>query len=153
MKLFGRSERKRNWGRNTRIDSWERLLLVIEVMKSGLPMDVTIDADDADISGPWPLPWPYDPREKIATEIPAPLPILAEVRVSLWIDETLAWMLPVHFSIDQLLTAEEVITKIADASWFLQRWSKMHSPEASEQLRVLGTKNGRPIKSPGLKVQ
>jgi hypothetical protein len=51
-KLFGRTERKRNWGRDTRIDSWERLHLVIELMKSGLPIDVSIDVDDADVPRP-----------------------------------------------------------------------------------------------------
>ena len=49
-KLFGRTQRKRNWGRNTRIDSWEKLQLVIELMKSGLPIDVTIDLYDAEVS-------------------------------------------------------------------------------------------------------
>ncbi|HEX3821601.1 MAG TPA: hypothetical protein VHW45_14800 [Candidatus Sulfotelmatobacter sp.] len=122
-------------------------------MKSGLPIDVSIDVDDADVPRPLPPPLPYDPRAGSAMAIPAPLPILAEVRVSLWIDETLAWLLPVHFCIDQLLTAEEVITKIADAFWFLQGWSKMHSHEASEQLRLLRLQAPRPIKSPSLMVQ
>ena len=143
-KLFGRTERKRNWGRDTRIDSWERLRLVIELMKSGLPIDVTIDVDDSAVSRPLPPPLPYDPRATSAMAIPTPLPILAEVRISLWIDETLAWMLPVHFCIDQLLTAEEVITKIADAFWFLQRWSKMYSHEAPEQIRTMRVRTRRP---------
>jgi hypothetical protein len=73
---------------------------------------------------------------RLSMPVPAPLPILAEVRVSLWIDEMLAWLLPVHFCIDQLLTAEEVVTKVADAFWFLSAWSQIHADEAREYLRT-----------------
>jgi hypothetical protein len=77
-----------------------------------------------------------------------PLPILAEVRVSLYIDETLAWLLPVQFCLDQLLTAEEVITKLADAFWFLRAWSDVHAQEAGELLRTQRLQAQQPAKSP-----
>jgi hypothetical protein len=146
MKLFGRSGRKRSWGRSTRIDSWERLRLVIDVMKSGLPIDISITLHDAEVSGPLPAPLPYDPRGANSMWVPAPLPILAEVRVSLWIDEMLAWLIPVHFCIDQLLTAEEVVTKLADAFWFLKAWSQIHGDEAREYLRTQSLQTQRPTK-------
>jgi hypothetical protein len=80
-------------------------------------------------------PLRYDPRIA-STRVAIPLPILAEVRVSLYIDETLAWLLPVQFCIDQLLTAEEVVTKLSDAFWFLKAWSQVHAHEAREHFRT-----------------
>jgi len=147
-KLFGRSERKRSWGRSTRIDSWGRLQLVIDLMKCSLPIDITIDLDDAGVLGQSVLPLPCDP-DSLANSvvIPTPLPFAAEVRVSLWIDETLAWLLPVQFCIDQLLTADEVITKLADAICFLKAWSQVHGREAREQLRRQRLKSRRSAKS------
>jgi hypothetical protein len=76
-----------------------------------------------------------------------PSALLAEVRVSLSIDETLAWLLPVQFCIDQLLTAEEVVTKLADAFWFLRGWSQVHSHEGREQVRTQRPQSERPVKS------
>lgn len=134
-KVLGRSRCKRNWGRGMRIDSWDRLELVVELIKTSLPIDMSIDLNHADFRPPAP-PLPYDPRGKNAVMIAAPFPILAEVRASLCIDETLAWLLPVPFCVNQFLTAEEVDTKIADAFWFLQGWSQVHSQEAREQLRT-----------------
>ena len=61
------------------------------------------------------FPQAYDPCTRGSLTIPTPLPFLAEVRVSLCIDEKLAWLLPVQFCNDQLLTAEEVVTKLVDA--------------------------------------
>ena len=145
-KLFGRSERKRNWGRSTRIDSWERPRLVIELMKSGLPVDISIDLNDAEVSRRLPPPLPYDPRTENSMLVPAPLPILSEVRVSLWIDELLAWLLPVQFCIDQLLTAEEVVTKLADAFRFLKVWSQIHADEAREYIRTQRSQTQRAAK-------
>jgi hypothetical protein len=49
-KLFGRSERKRNWGRSMRIDSWERLQLVVDLMKSSLPINISMDLSHAEAS-------------------------------------------------------------------------------------------------------
>ena len=152
-KLFGRSERKRTWGRSMRIDSREKLRLVIELMKSSLPVDVSLELDDAEVSRGLPPPSLYDPRTKHSMRVPTPLPILVEVRVSLCIDETLACLLPVHFCIDQLLMAEEVVTKVADAYWFLQGWSQVHSHEAHEHLRTRGFQSRRPVKSPSPMVQ
>jgi hypothetical protein len=65
-----------------------------------------------------------------------PFPMLAEVRVSLCIDETLAWLLPVQFGIDQLLTAEEVVKTLSDAFWFLKAWSQVHAHEGRERVRT-----------------
>src|SRR5215469_9513375 len=82
------------------------------------------------------VPLPYDPRRGSSTTSPTPLPVLAEVRVSLCKDETLAWLLPVHFCVDQLLTAEEVVTKLADAFWFLDGWSMVHGHKGRKALRT-----------------
>lgn len=118
-----------------RIDSWDRLELVVELIKPSLPIVMSIDLNHADLRPPE-APLPYDPRREDSEMIPAPLPILAEVRATLYIDETLAWLLPVQFCINQFLTAEEVVTKIADAFWFLQGWSQVHSEDARELLRT-----------------
>src|ERR1700747_1575939 len=134
-KVLRRSGCKRNWGRGMRIDSLDRLELVIELIKTSLPIGMSIDLNHADFRPPAP-PLPYDPRRESSVMIPAPFPILAEVRASLCIDETLAWLLPVQFCINQLLTAEEVVAKLADAFWFLQGWSQVHSQEAREHLRT-----------------
>jgi hypothetical protein len=119
-----------------RIDRWDRLELVIELIKSSLPVDVSIDLNHFEISRPLATPLPYDPRTGTSAAIPTPLPLLAEVRVSLCIDETLAWLLPVQFCMDQLLTAEEVVTKLADAYHFLIAWSQVHTQEGREHLRT-----------------
>jgi hypothetical protein len=117
-----------------RLDSWDKLLLVIELLKTNLPIDLKIALKDAGVLSPAP-PLPYDPGIE-STRVATPLPILAEVRVSLCIDETLAWLLPVQFCIDQLLTAEEVVTKLADAFWFLKAWSQVHAHEGREHVRT-----------------
>jgi len=134
-KVLSGSMSKRNWGRGMRIDSWDRLELVIDLIKTSLPIGMSIDLNHADFRPPAP-PLPYDPRSENSVMMPAPLPILAEVRASFCIDETLAWLLPVQFCINQFLTAEEVVTKIRDAFWFLQGWSEVHSQEAREHLRT-----------------
>lgn len=72
----------------------------------------------------------------------------AELRVSLSIDETLAWLLPVQFCIDQLLTAEEVVTKLADAFWFLKEWSQVHAHEGREALRIQCLQAQHPLDPP-----
>ena len=119
---------------------------MIELMKSGLPMDISIDLNDAEVSSRLLAPLPYDPRTENSMLVPAPLPILAEVRISLWIDEMLAWLLPVQFCIDQLLTAEEVVTKLADAFRFLRAWSQIHADEAREYVRTQRSQTQRPAK-------
>jgi hypothetical protein len=128
------------------IDSWERLEEVIELLNTSLPIDISIDLHHAEISRPLPLPLPYEPRIENSSLVPTPSPFLAEVRVSLCIDETLAWLMPVQFCIDQLLTSEEVVRKIVDAFWFLDGWSKAHGHESAEQFR---TQAGNPAKSIG----
>ena len=143
-KFLGRSKRKRNWGRSMRVDSWDKLEWVIELIKTTLPIDVKIALKDAEVSSPSP-PLPYDPRIE-STRVATSLPILAEVRVSLCIDETLAWLLPVQFCIDQLLTAEEVVTKLTDAFWFLKTWSQVHAHEGRERIRT--RRPQFPVKSP-----
>ena len=143
--FLGRSERKRNRGRSMRIDSWDRLELVIELIKSSLPIDIRMDFNHAEILRPLAPPLPYAPSTGSSIRIPTPL--LAEVRVSLRIDETLAWLLPVQFCIDQLLTAEEVVTKLADAFRFLKAWSDVHAYEALELLRTQRLQAQCPAKS------
>jgi hypothetical protein len=117
-----------------RVDTWDKLELVIELIKTDLPIDLKIALKDAGVLSPAP-PLPYDPRIEL-TRVAVPLPILAEVRVSLCMDETLAWLLPVQFCIDQLLTAEEVVTKLSDAFWFLKAWSQVHAHEGRECVRT-----------------
>jgi hypothetical protein len=76
-----------------------------------------------------------DRRNGNATALPMPLLAPAEVRVSLLIDESLGWMLPVQFSIGFLLTATEVIEKIANAVSLLEAWSSAHLAETRANLR------------------
>ena len=152
-KLFGRSECKRSWGRGIRIDSWERLQLVVDLIKSTLPIDIRMDLYHADVSRRPVPPLPYDPRTESSITIPTPLPFLAEVRVSLCSDETLAWLLPVQFCIDQLLTAQEVVTKLADALVFLKAWSQVHAHEGREHLRTQRLQAQHPTKSSKYLVQ
>jgi hypothetical protein len=132
--FLGQSKRKRNWGRSMRVDTWDKLELVIDLIKTDLPIDLKIALKDAGVLSPEP-PLPYDPRIE-STRVAVPSPILAEVRVSLYIDETLAWLLPVQFCIDQLLTAEEVVTKLGDAFWFLKAWSQVQAHEGRERVRT-----------------
>lgn len=127
-----------------RIDSWDRLELVLELIKSGLPIDIKMDLSHVDVLRR-PAPLPYDPRTE--SSIMIPLPFLAEVRVSLFIDETLAWLLPVQFCIDQLLTANEVVTKLTDACQFLKAWSDVHAHDARELLRTQRLQTQHPAKS------
>ena len=147
-RLFGWSERKRSWGRGIRIDSWERLQLVVDLIKSTLPEDISMDLDDAAFSRQPVPPLPYDPRIGSSVTVPTTLPFLAEVRVSLCVDEALAWLLPVQFCIDHLLTAEEVVTKLADALVFLKAWSQVHAHDGREHLRTQRLQLQRPTKSP-----
>jgi hypothetical protein len=89
----------------------------------------------------------YDPRTGSSITIPTPLPLLVEVRVSLCIDETLALLLPVQFCLDQLLTAGEVVTKLADAFRFLKAWSSVHACGSRELLRTKRLHGQPPAKS------
>ena len=146
-KLFGRRQRKRNWGQGMLIDSWERLQLVIDLMKSSLPIDISMDLNHAEASRRPSPPLAYSPHTGNSITIPTHLPFLVEVRVSLCVDETLAWLLPVHFCIDRLLTAEEVVTRLADAFWFLKAWSQVHAGEAREYLRTQCLQAKRPAGS------
>jgi len=119
-----------------RIDSWDRLEFVLELIRSSLPIDIRIELDHTDVLRPFSPPLPYDPRAGSSRAIPMPSALLAEVRVSLSIDETLAWLLPVQFCIDQLLTAKEVVTELADALVFLKAWSQVNAHEGREHLRT-----------------
>jgi hypothetical protein len=84
-----------------------------------------------------------------SSALPTPSPALAEVRISLFIDETLGWLLLLQFCIGQLLTAKEIVRKIADGFWFLESWSHAHSRDARAHLRFedfpteSGAKSGR----------
>jgi len=48
----------------------------------------------------------------------------------------LAWLLPVHFCIDRQFTAEKVVTKLANAFWFLEGWSMVHGHKGRKLLRT-----------------
>jgi hypothetical protein len=58
--FLGLSKRKRNWGRSMRVDTWDKLELVIELIKTDLPIDLKIALKDAGVLSPAP-PLPYDP--------------------------------------------------------------------------------------------
>src|ERR1700751_1786574 len=75
-KALRRSGCKRNWGRGMRIDGLDRLEWVIELIKTSLPIGMSIDLNHAAFRPPAP-PLPYDPRRESSVMIPAPLPILA----------------------------------------------------------------------------
>src|SRR5215813_9414532 len=75
------------------------------------------------------------------------LPALAEVRLSLFIDETLGWLLPLQFCIGQILTAKEIVRKITDGFWFLESWSHAHSRDARAHLRFEDFRSERTTKS------
>jgi hypothetical protein len=107
-----------------------------------------MDLDHVEIFGSPTLPLAFGPCAGGLTTCPTQLPVFTEVRVSLSIDETLGWVLPVQFCIDQLLTAEEVIGKLADAFWFLDAWSLVHDYEGREQLRTKCFQAECPVKSP-----
>jgi hypothetical protein len=49
--------------------------------------------------------------------------------LALLINERLGWLFPVHFCIGELLTAHEVVTKIADAFRILKTWSDSRKQE------------------------
>lgn len=132
-----------------RIDSWERLEFVLDLIRESLPINVRLDLTHLEIENPMVLPLPYDPSMGSSTTIPTPSSCIAEVRVSLCMNETLAWLLPVQFCIDQLLTAEEVITKLADAFWFLEGWSRVHAHEGHKHLQTQRLQPHPRVKSPG----
>lgn len=146
-KILGRSKRKRHWGRYMLIDNWEKLEEVIELIKSSLPINMQVELNAACRPGRNTQPLPFAPRTGSATALPTPVPALAEVRLSLLIDETLGWLLPVQFCIGQLLTATEIIGKIADGFWFLESWSHAHSREARAQIRFEHFPSARTAKS------
>ena len=56
-------------------------------------------------------------------------PSIIEVRVSIIANDSLGWLLPVHFCIGELLTAHEVVTKVADAFRILKTWSDSRKQE------------------------
>jgi len=132
-KILGRSRRKRHWGRYMLVDSWEKLGEVIEIIKRSLPINVQVEMNDS-CTGRSCQPLPFDPCTR--NSISFPMPIFVEVRVTLLLDETLGWVMPVQFSIGPLLTAAEIIQRIADAYFFLEEWSLAHSAEARAYLGV-----------------
>jgi hypothetical protein len=131
--ILGRSKRKRHWGRHMLVDSWEKLEEVIELIKRSLPVHIEVEFNDSCRPDRSCQPLPFDPRTR--TSITFPMPTLAEVRVSLLIDETLGWVMPVQFSVGPLLTAAEIIQKIADACFFLESWSHTHLAEVRGNFR------------------
>lgn len=132
-KILGWSKRKRHWGRHMLVDNWEKLEEVIELIQRILPIHIQIEFNDTCSAGRNIQPLAFDPRTR--NSIALPLPELAEVRVSLLIDETLGWVMPLQFSVGPLLTGPEIVQKIADACFFLESWSHTHSARARGNLR------------------
>lgn len=134
---------KRSWGRRILIDRWGRLVELIELIQGSLPIDKRIDLTQHPAStlsrwcppeeepavGRALQPLAFESSGDGSDEILTLGPFLVEVRVLLFIDERLGWLLPVHFCIGQLLTADEVITKIRDAFWILETWTYTHTHE------------------------
>ena len=147
QKILGHSKRKRHWGRHMIIDSWEKLEEVIELIKVSLPINMQVDLNGACRAGRNAQPLPFDPRTGNPISYPAALPALAEVRVALFINEALGWLLPLRFCIGQLLTATEIIGKVAHALFFLESWSHAHSRDARAQLRFEHPQPPRTAKS------
>lgn len=133
-KILGRSKRKRHWGRHMLVDNWEKLEEVLDIIKNSLPIHIQLEFDETCTPGRGFPPLPFDPRTR--NSIAFPMPALAELRISLLIDEALGWVMPVQFSVGPLLTAAEIIQKIADACFFLESWSLTHSAEARAYLGV-----------------
>lgn len=134
-KILGRSRGKRHWGRDMIIDNWEKLEEVIELIKCSLPINMQVELNAMCNPAPNTQPLPFDPRAGSPSSLNTALPALAEVRLSLFIDETLGWLLPLQFCIGQLLTAKEIVRKITDGFWFLESWSHAHSRDARAHLR------------------
>jgi hypothetical protein len=132
-KILGHSKRKRHWGRHMLVDSWEKLEEVIELIKRSLPIHIQVEFNDTCRAGRNIQPLAFDPRTRNSTALQ--LPALAEVRVSLLIDETLGWVIPLQFSVGPLLTGAEIVQKIADACFFLESWSHTHSAQGRANLR------------------
>lgn len=115
------------------VDNWEKLEEVIELIKRSLPIHTEVELNDTCRPGHGTPPLPFDLRTR--NSIAFPMPTLAEVRVSLLINKTLGWVMPLQFSVGPLLTAAEIIQKIADACFFLESWAHTHSAEARAHLR------------------
>ena len=133
------------------IDDWEKFEEVIELIKGNLPINMQVEWDDACKPDRNTQPLPFDPRIGSATSVPTPPPALAEVRVSLFIDDKLGWLLPVRFCLGQLLTATEIIGKIGNAFGFLRSWSYVHASAARERLRLehcSSAQNARSVREP-----
>jgi hypothetical protein len=147
QKILGRQKRKKHWGRYMLVDNWEKLQEVIELIKRSLPIHIQVEINESCMADRSCQPLPFDPRMRNATALP--LPALAEVLVSLLIDETLGWVMPLQFSVGPLLTAAEIIQNIADACFFLESWSHTHSAEARTNLRFeqpRSTPNARSVR-------
>lgn len=117
------------------IDNWQKLVEIVELIKCSLPINMQIQLNDTCTPVRNTQPLPFDPRTGNWGLVHRPAPAPTEVRVSLLIDDTLGWVLPVQFSVGPLLTAAEIIQKIANACFFLESWSHAHSAEARAKLR------------------
>lgn len=144
-KILGRSKRKKHWGRYMLVDNWQKLKEVIELIKSSLPLHIELHINESCGADRDCEPLPFDPSTK--TAIAFPMPALAEVRVSLLVDEKLGWKMPLHFCVGPLLTAAEIIQKVTDACFFLQAWSHGHLPEARARLRSEHRRTPDPMRS------
>ena len=111
-------------------------------MQVGLPTDMRVgvlqDRDslrgrgrnyEMDSRMPIMKPVPFVPDSKSTERLFTPKPSIMEVQVSIIANDSLGWLLPVHFCIGELLTAHEVVTKIADAFRILRTWSDSRKQE------------------------
>lgn len=138
----------RDWGRRIRIDTFDRLKELIGVIGTALPIDMHLDlcqARDSLFSISPSLetieasgvvhPIAFGPQAGDSHTIFTTRPSIIEVRVSLLINEHLGWLFPVYFCLGELLTAEEVITKIWDAFRILKIWSAANTREYLHSVR------------------
>jgi len=145
---------KRSWGRSIRIDTMDKLNELIGLIETTLSIDMHIEIYQprgSAFSGSTRFesmetamvvqPLAFQPLAGNSHSIFTMRPSLIEVRVSLIIDEYLGWLLPVYFCIGELLTADEVITKISEAFWILRTWSDANTREYL-QCAALANANG-----------
>ena len=136
------TRRTRRWGRRIIIDTPERLNEIIGLMQAGLPTDMRVGVhrhrDSMPCQGtncemeervPIMKPVPFVPDSTTTERLCTPKPSIMEVQVSIIANDSLGWLLPVHFCIGELLTAHEVVTKIADAFRILRTWSDSRKQE------------------------
>jgi hypothetical protein len=132
----------RNWGRRIRLDSLAKLKQFVELIGTALPTGMQVDlcrpreslfiksASFETFEAPevvHPIAFGQEPGD--SHTIFTMRPSVVELRVSLLINERFGWLLPVYLCLGELLTADEVITKIWDAFRILKIWSAANTRE------------------------